>query len=369
VPLDNESGTYSSDLFAAAASAWITDAVGAGAQNTYAYLAFQAIHAPQEAPAHYLAAECLDIPASEPVRRIACAQMRSVDAGVAAVAATYEKLGIWNDTLVIFSADNGGNTDTGGLNWPLRGAKATMYEGGMRAASFVSGAGLEAVAGSVSHEFYSLVDWLPTVVSGVAGIDIAEAAEPKFAYQAPPPPLDGMNVWESLSSGSPSPRTSALLYLDPFACFAGQTPVPCSIPGQGAIRVGQYKLIHGHVGTYAGKTNVTTQFCGGRDGDAQRNTIPLNVTPATSPPFCPAGWVTPPGSGLPAVLAPPEERNGSCTTTPCLLPADGTFLFDVVSDPTEQHDLAAELPEVVAELLAALQVSVARCPQLYPDFT
>lgn len=238
-----------------------------------------------------------------------------------------------------------------------------MFEGGMRAASFVSGAGLSAaVAGSVSHAFYSLVDWLPTLVGGVAGIDLAEAALPKHAFQAPPPPLDGMDVWESLSTGAPSPRSSALLYLDPFACFAGQQPVPCAVPGIGAIRVGQYKLIHGHVGVYAGKTNVTTQFCGGRDGTAQRNTVPVNVTPATSAPFCPSGWVTPPGSALPPVIAPPEERNGSCATTPCLLPptspllAGGTLLFDVVADPTEQTDLAAALPDVVAQLLAALQV-------------
>lgn len=45
---------------------------------------------------------------------------------------------------------------------------------------------------------------------------------------------------QSLSTGGPSPRTSALLYLDPFNCFIGfDGAVPCERPGQGAIRVGR----------------------------------------------------------------------------------------------------------------------------------
>ena len=93
---------YSSDLYATRAIDWITGAVGAGAQNSFGYLAFQAIHAPQEAPADLvLQGFCADsIPASAPVRRVACGQMRSVDANVARVIAAYKALGIWEQTLV-----------------------------------------------------------------------------------------------------------------------------------------------------------------------------------------------------------------------------------------------------------------------------
>jgi hypothetical protein len=80
------------------------------------------------------------------------------------------------DTLFVFTSDNGGNTDTGGSAFPLRGMKATAFEGGSRGVGFVSGAGLApAVAGTVSHDLVSLVDWLPTIVGGIAGVNLTEA--------------------------------------------------------------------------------------------------------------------------------------------------------------------------------------------------
>ena len=90
---------------------------------------------------------------------------------------------------MVFTTDNGGNPDTGGNNYPLRGMKASLFEGGLRGAAFIAGAGLApSVRGTVSQEFYSLVDWLPTLAGGVAGIDLARAALPKHAYQPPPRP-------------------------------------------------------------------------------------------------------------------------------------------------------------------------------------
>lgn len=356
-------GIYSTSLFASRASNWITSTIKNGSSNTFSYLAFQAIHAPQQAPDELvLTGPCADLfPIHEPIRRVACGQMRGVDIGVQEVVAAYKAAGILNDTLIIFTGDNGGNTDTGGSNMPLRGAKATMFEGGVRTAAFVSGAGLDLVAGTISNEFYSLVDWFPTIAFGIAGVDPEEALLPKYNYQSPPPPLDGMNIWTSLSTGSPSPRNEALLYLDPFSCFVGHSEVPCSVPGQGAIRIGNYKLIHGHVSQYmSATTNVSGQFCGSRDGDIQQTIPRLNVTSSTSPPFCPSGWVSYAADGSAQVTLPPEA-NGFCQGPPCLLPptssllTGSTWLFDVVNDPMERNDLSAQMPGLVATLLSKLQ--------------
>ena len=96
--------------------------------------------------------------------------------------------------------------------------------------------------------------------------------------------------------------------------------------------------------------------CGPRDGN-DHNGIPLNVTAATSPSFCPNGWFPPPESGKPQAPAPEAH----CPTgIPCFdnsssCSIGGTWLFDVVADPTETANKAASNPAIVKRLMERLQ--------------
>jgi arylsulfatase B len=365
LPNANETGVYMTELITARVQQWITaTTASAPGAPTFAYVAHQAIHAPQQVPEAYISGNgCERMPADNPTRRVACGQMAAVDASMASIVATYKALGLWEDTLVVVMGDNGPNPDTGGQGWPLRGMKATLFEGGMRAAAFVSGAGLApAVAGSVSQQFFSHVDLLPMLVQGVAGIDGGDALLPKHPYQPPPPPLDGVDIWAALSTGAPSPRTEALLTLDPYACFK-PTQYGCATPGMGAYRRNQWKLLVGHVGDYAGPGNVSSDWCGEHSGSLHPLIPGLPMAPNSTPPFCPAGWVTPEGAAQP----PPGECPGG---TPCQLSptssysTGGLWLFDVVEDMEERHDVAAQHPDVVADLLARLQAwNATRIPQ------
>eukprot|EP00928_Gymnodinium_smaydae_P032485 TRINITY_DN23515_c0_g2_i1.p1 TRINITY_DN23515_c0_g2~~TRINITY_DN23515_c0_g2_i1.p1 ORF type:complete len:572 (-),score=65.13 TRINITY_DN23515_c0_g2_i1:309-2024(-) len=144
----------------------------------------------------------------------------------------------YDNTVIIFSSDNGAppaspdvnhqvGTNPGWIarNYPFRGYKGLIWEGGTRVAGFVHSALLpEAVRGSSSLEFYHVTDWLPTIVSLAKG-----STERNFK-------LDGYDIWASLSRGSASPRKEMLYNVNPLR--SGQAGSP-----KAGIRVGDYKVL------------------------------------------------------------------------------------------------------------------------------
>ncbi|GFN76975.1 arylsulfatase b [Plakobranchus ocellatus] len=139
-----------------------------------------------------------------------------------------KRKGIYNNTLIVFTADNGGWTSFGGNNYPLRGGKLTVFEGGTRAASFVHGPMFNKT-GIRYDGLMHLVDWLPT---------LAEAAGAQYDDSD----LDGVSQWQSLLSLTiPSKRQEVLYNLD-------LTFDP--LQGRAAIRYGDYKLVAGFPGLY-----------------------------------------------------------------------------------------------------------------------
>ena len=75
---------------------------------------------------------------------------------------------LWNNTLVIFSSDNGGDPFYRGFNYPLRGYKRTLWEGGVKASGFVHGQMLKR-KGVISRDLIHVTDWYPTLLN-LAGI-------------------------------------------------------------------------------------------------------------------------------------------------------------------------------------------------------
>lgn len=332
-----ERGTYSTLAITTAVEAWATRQIAARGPSakTFAYVAHQAVHGPLEVPAHYINSECEAlIPATYPVRRIYCGMVRAMDESVRNITATYEALGILNSTLVVLTTDNGGTTDDGGNNFPLRGNKATSFEGGVRGLAFVSGAGLSsAVRGTVQRGIMHVTDWMPTIVVGVAGAEVSPLSRPCEHCTRAIPPLDGVDQWAMLSGGAPSARTEVLLDLqaNEWKQCSHNGKWPCIFPGSGAIRVGKWKLLHGHQVYLHGSAvgNICTARTG--VGRGAGTTFPLDVPANESNPWCDFGW-TPPaksdGRGGDATEAPrfPSDGSTNCTTLPCAIGLSSPYI-------------------------------------------
>ena len=110
-----------------------------------------------------------------------------------------DQAGLRNNTLLVFSADNGGPPP--GDNTPLRDFKGTLYEGGVRGAlrdwpgKIPSGVRIK--------EPMHVSDWYPTLIHLAGG-----SLEQKL-------PLDGQDVWPMLTQSAPSPHDAILSVQSP----------------------------------------------------------------------------------------------------------------------------------------------------------
>lgn len=115
----------------------------------------------------------------------------AMDREIGKVLQTLDREGIANNTIVIFTSDNGGErfSDT----WPFSGHKTELLEGGLRIPLLVRWPG-RVKAGSVSQQVAMTMDWLPTLTA-------AGGTAPDAKY-----PSDGMNLLPQLGGAAPVSR-------------------------------------------------------------------------------------------------------------------------------------------------------------------
>lgn len=163
------------DLFAEAATEWLRRP----RQNPFfLYLPFTAPHDPLQNPAEYDAAAGT-APQRPKDRKSYAAMVAHLDRRVGDVLDQLERMGAAGNTLIVFHSDNGG-TAAAGRNTPWRGAKSSVFEGGIRSPLFMSWPG-RIKAGSVSGQPAMTMDITATLL-GAAGADTSGAR------------LDGMDL-------------------------------------------------------------------------------------------------------------------------------------------------------------------------------
>ena len=192
----------------------------------YLYLAFNAAHTPYQATPEYLH-QYQHI--ADPSRRAYAGSITAMDNQIGRVLDALAKKNMLDNTLIVFMSDNGGTRNalfSGAIadvsklkipcdNGPYREGKGMLYEGGTRVVAFAHWPGHIKPGGTVEGMIHA-VDWYPTLV-GLAGGNTAKAK-----------PLDGMDVWSTITGDKPSPRTEIVYNLEPF---------------RAAVRQGDWKLV------------------------------------------------------------------------------------------------------------------------------
>ena len=121
------------------------------------------------------------------------AMVKSLDDNVGKVLKVLDDRGLADNTIVIFTSDNGGERFSN--TWPFIGMKAELLEGGIRVPAIVRWPG-RIRAGSVSSQVAMSMDWLPTLVAAAGG-----TPDPRY-------PSDGMTLLPQLTQGAaPAERT------------------------------------------------------------------------------------------------------------------------------------------------------------------
>eukprot|EP01105_Mastigella_eilhardi_P005255 TRINITY_DN16_c0_g2_i1.p1 TRINITY_DN16_c0_g2~~TRINITY_DN16_c0_g2_i1.p1 ORF type:complete len:362 (-),score=92.60 TRINITY_DN16_c0_g2_i1:796-1827(-) len=115
----------------------------------FMYLALQAVHDPLEVPEKYMTQ--YETAITNKNHRIYAGMVTAMDEGVGNVTKALKESGLWDNTVLIFASDNGGPWLATANNYPLRGQKATNWEGGIRASAFLTGVQLCPPLGVAVH--------------------------------------------------------------------------------------------------------------------------------------------------------------------------------------------------------------------------
>jgi len=265
------------------------------AEPHFLYFSHQTVHIPLEQRSDEPA--CHHI--SDVWLRTYCGMLVELDGAVARMIGTYQRLGLWNNTLVLVTTDNGGMVNFAnqtsepatpdwpasvGCNWPLRGSKGTLFQGGVRGMAFITGGDDVIPAAARGQSFSGLahaVD-LPATLLAAAGVSDAQVD----GYDLRPPALHG---------ATPQRQDVPINIYDRSLNYT-------------AITDGTWKLIIGN-------------------GMFKR---------IQADGYWPVGSRTP----IPA----PQALN-----------PDGVSLFNIQQDPTESKEVSEDNPSVVAALRKRLQ--------------
>lgn len=266
------------------------DGAAAGSDPFFLYLGHYAPHRPLEAEPERLQ-KYLDRPGLTPGQAHVYAMIESMDVGIGRVLDRLAELGVLDDTIVIFTSDNGPDPVSDGALSPVRpnvgllGTKYQVYEGGIRV-PFLARWPHGLPTGAIRHEMIHFTDVMPTLMS-LCGLSRPDG-----------PPLDGVSRAAALR-GEPEQ------YGHRFWQWNRYYPIArCNA----AMRDGAWKLVYPEI------EGTRHMVKGGADLVGKMRNEGSDAIERTPPPERPVG------------------------------PTRGAELYDLDADPSESSNLAAVHP-------------------------
>jgi arylsulfatase A-like enzyme len=176
----NTEGTHATDLFTDWAIEDIKKAKEDG-RPFFQFLAYNAPHSPIHPPKDWLAKFKKENPNASKLRANIGALIEHLDYNIGKVIDTLDELGLTENTLVIFTSDNGGKTKYGASNGPFRSDKTHVYEGGLKVCTSFTMPGT--IAAGRTSEFRGMtMDLFPTILEA-SGITYNKHIDGQSLYQ------------------------------------------------------------------------------------------------------------------------------------------------------------------------------------------
>ena len=228
MPPGGAEGDYLTDRLSAEAAKLIE---GFGNDPFFIYFPFYSVHTPIQAKnediEHYRPRVNEDMVHTDPAY---AAMVTSVDRGVGLVRAKLEVMGVADNTVIIFTGDNGGLDRQGRPteNKPVRDGKGSAYEGGVRTPALVYWPGVT-TAGAVSDEPVITMDFYSTIleIADIPGESDSDSHDDD---------IDGLSLVPVLRNPTARLGREALYWHYPHYHTEGATPYS-------AIRAGDWRLV------------------------------------------------------------------------------------------------------------------------------
>ena len=157
---------HATDLFTQWSCDYLQQRAEKKEQPFFLYLAYNAPHTPIQPPEEWFQKVKKREPGISDKRAKLVALIEHLDEGIGKVLKCLEQTGQKDNTLVVFTSDNGGQIDVGANNGPLRDGKQSVYEGGLKVPGGVVWPG-KIQAGSRSNLMVMSMDIFPTLLEAV----------------------------------------------------------------------------------------------------------------------------------------------------------------------------------------------------------